>query len=96
MSFNSLNDQLPIMEQGNRLYKGQVVDNNDPLHLDRVKVRIPNLFDPDLGEIPWIFPIKHSQFGQGNGYGHVGVPPIGALVFVLLVGIDANFSYYIG
>ena len=96
MSFNSLNDQLPVMEQGNRLYKGQVVDNNDPLHLDRIKVRIPNLFDPDLGEIPWIFPIKHSQFGQGNGYGQFGVPPIGATVIVELQGADPNFAYYSG
>lgn len=96
MSFNSLNDQLPIMEQGNRLYKGIVVDNNDPLHLDRLKVRIPNLFDPDLGEIPWIFPIKHNQFGQGKGYGQFGVPPIGATVIVELQGNDPNFAYYSG
>lgn len=96
MSFNSLNDQLPINEQGNRLYKGIVVDNNDPLHLDRIKVRIPNLFDPDLGEIPWIFPVKHCQFGQGNGYGQFGVPPIGATVIVELQGADPNFAYYSG
>ena len=96
MSFNSLNNQLPQAELGNRLYKGIVVDNNDPLHLDRIKVRIDNLFEPDLGDVPWIFPIKHSRFGQGSNVGDFGVPAIGSVVIVELQGNDANFAYYSG
>lgn len=96
MSFNSLNAQLPVEDKGNRLYKGVVVDNNDPLHLDRIKVSIPELIDPELGETPWIFPIKNCMFGQGKGYGQFGPPPIGAVVIVELQGQDVNFAYYSG
>ena len=96
MSFNSVNNQLPQSDKGHRLYKGVVVDNADPLHLDRIKVKIPNLFDNELSEIPWIFPIKHSAFGQGSNLGQFGVPAIGSIVVVELQGDDPNFAYYSG
>lgn len=36
-------------------YKGQVVDNNDPLVVGRVRVRIPGVFDfKDINQYPWV------------------------------------------
>ena len=96
MSFNSLNNQLPQQKLGTKLYRGTVVANADPLHLDRIQVAIPNLFDPELGEVPWIFPIKHSMFGQGVGVGQFGVPPVGSTVVVQLQDNDPQFAYYSG
>lgn len=96
MSFNSLNNQLPQQKLGSRLYRGTVIDNNDPLHLDRVKVAVSNLFDPELGEVPWIFPIKHSPFGQGANVGQFGVPAVGSTVVVELQDNDPQFAYYSG
>lgn len=96
MSFKPLNHQLPSDQIGVKFYKGVVVDNNDPLHLDRVKAYIPELYDQALGPIPWICPIKQSMFGQGKGFGSFGVPPIGSILTILLQNNDPNFPLYVG
>ena len=47
MAFNSLNKNVFSQESGNLFLYGVVVDNNDPQGLDRIKVRVPELYDPD-------------------------------------------------
>lgn len=96
MSFISLNSQLPKLNHESMIYKGEVIDNNDPLHLDRIKCRIPELYDNELGEVPWILPVKYCLFGQGSGFGSFGVPPVGAIALVELQGNDPNFPIYRG
>ena len=97
MSFINLNSQLPRATVHDlTLYKGEVIDNNDPMHLDRIKCRIPELYDNELGEVPWILPVKYCMFGQGSGFGQFGVPPIGAIALVELQGNDPNFPVYRG
>ena len=95
MSFNSLNAQLP-KAQTNILFLGIVVNNNDPLGLDRVQCSVPQLYDPQLGDVPWCMPIKDCYTGQGPGYGYFGVPPIGSTVVIELQNNDANFPVYRG
>lgn len=96
MSFINLNSQIPDTLTGLQIYKGIVIDNNDPLHLDRIKCRIPNLYDDSIGDVPWIIPIKHCIFGQSDGIGEFGVPPIGSIVCVQLQQNDPNFPVYTG
>lgn len=63
-------------------YQGQVVDNKDPLKLQRVRVRIPQLHRnvPD-DKLPWTMPMDSGRQGNaGSGVGGVNVPPIGAKV----------------
>ena len=77
-----------------KLLLGEVVDNNDPLFMDRIKVKIPELYNPDLGEVPWCMPAKNPVFGQGKTWGLYGVPAIGSTVLVELQDGDANFPVY--
>lgn len=95
MSFDNLNKDLskPL---GLRLFQGIVIDNNDPLGLDRVKCSVPELYNPDIGPIPWIVPVKASMFGQGGGCGSFGVPPVGSTLIIALQENDANYPVYLG
>lgn len=95
MSFNPLNSQLPKQQTG-ILFLGTVVNNNDPLGLDRVQCSVPQLYDPQLGDVPWCMPIKSCWTGQGNGFGYFGVPPVGSTVLIELQDNDANFPVYRG
>lgn len=95
MGFASMNDAVDQdrMPQ-NFMAIGQVVDNNDPEHLDRIRCSIPHIYDKDTGELPWIFPKKHAVFGQGSGFGVYGVPAVGAYVFVEFQNGDENLPFY--
>lgn len=96
MSFSKLNETIqdfapPI----NQFFLGTVVENNDPQGLDRIKVSIPELFNPEVNELPWCLPLKHPIFGQGANYGIYGVPAINSKVIVLFQKNDLNFPVYI-
>lgn len=95
MGFASMNDAVDQdrMPQ-NFMAIGEVIDNEDPEHLDRIKCRIPHIYEEDMGELPWIFPKKHAIFGQGVGFGVYGVPKIGAYVFVEFQNGDENLPFY--
>lgn len=70
---------------------GKVVDNNDPLGIGRVKVQIPNLFDPGQSAVPWIGAHRQSPFGFGPNFGVYGSPQIGSEVRVKFQ--DGNAHY---
>lgn len=64
---------------------GIVVDNNDPLKLQRVKLRLDsypeNMTDEQL---PWASPLKSTFQGGGNEvYGTISIPEIGSIVRVV-------------
>lgn len=71
---------------------GTVVDNNDPEGIGRVKVSIPNLFDPAQGAIPWIGAHRQSPFGYGPNFGVYGSPQIGSQVRVKFQEGDAHYG----
>lgn len=96
MPFTSINDQAPDTSLAGKFFLGKVVNNDDPLHLDRVQVEIDQLYSLSQGELPWCMPLKTPIFGQGSGFGIYGVPAIGAIVIVIMQNGDNNFPMYIG
>ncbi len=91
---NSVNDRLDEARQDQTIdgyVEAVVVDNVDPLGIGRIKVRVPNLIDPDLGAVPWIGQHRQSPFGQGPGFGCYGSPAVGAKVRIRLQNGDLNY-----
>jgi uncharacterized protein involved in type VI secretion and phage assembly len=91
---NSLNDRI---EQASKdatdhgYIIGVVEDNDDPEGLGRIKVSIPNLFEPGQGDLPWIGPAKKSPFGIGSAWGVYGSPAVGSEVAIKFQ--DGNAHY---
>ena len=72
-------------------YRGQVIDNNDPMQLGRIKVNVP----PVLGEgrMSWAMPCV--PYG-GPGVGIFAIPPVGANVWVEFEGGDTDHPIWSG
>jgi hypothetical protein len=69
------------------MYRGQVLDNNDPDKLGRIKVNLFGLTDGiDAEDLPWAVPAYSIFTGSGIGYGFFAVPEIGTHVFVFFEG----------
>jgi len=76
----------------NSIYRGVVEDNNDPLMIGRVKVRIFGLHTPDLintdivgiptSDLPWVEPVLSILEGSITGYGLWSVPLNGSHVMI--------------
>lgn len=60
----------------------RVVENNDPLFLQRVKVAIPTVLEGNVEDLPWLMPLHAHVGGFGLTHGVVDIPPIGAQVVV--------------
>lgn len=61
----------------------QVIENNDPLKLERIKVSLPKLFKEEtpVEDLPWIAPHSNSKF-RGPEIGGFSVPDVGTYVYV--------------
>lgn len=94
---NSTNDRLAESVEDQK-YEGYligfVVENVDPDGCARIKVKIPNVMEPDKGPVPWCLPTKDSPFGQGSDYGVYGSPKIGSPVRITFQNGDANYPVY--
>ena len=58
-----------------RMYLAEVVNVDDPLQQQRIKVTVPGLLQGDAAVLPWVSPIQSCLFGTGATYGVFGVPP---------------------
>ena len=86
------------------IYRGYVVDTDDPLRLGRVKVRIPQLYGSEDNQesesyvptysIPWA--TSAIMVGAGNNTGSYLIPSIGDIVFVTFEGSNARQPLYFG
>ena len=65
----------------NGMYEAEVVDDNDPMDLCRVKARVYALHDNDLPakELPWAAPCHNIT---GNESGEKRTPNIGQVIWV--------------
>ena len=70
-------------EEFNGNYRGQVVNNLDPLQAGRVQVQVlPMLVNVDSTLLPWAIPAMPLSSGSGSGYGSFNVPNTGSWVWV--------------
>lgn len=96
MSYTNLNDQLELFGVGAaQLYEGEVVSIEDPLNLGRVQVSVPGLYDPDLGDLPWVGISRQSPFGVGSNFGTYG-QTVGANAILELQGGDPQYPIIVG
>lgn len=66
------------------IYRGTVVDNEDPLKLGRVKVRVYPMFaDVDIEVIPWAISCNPLFAGAGDGFGWFAIPAINSNVYCM-------------
>lgn len=97
MSLTTVNDRLAEAEEDAKdsgYIIGTVVENVDPVGIGRIKVSVPNLFEPHQGDVPWVGPHKKSPFGIGSGYGVYGSPAIGSQVRIKLQDGDAHYPLF--
>lgn len=81
--------------QPGQILLGVVVDNNDPLKKQRVRVSVPGKLEYEsLEELPWLLPKTRSPYGIGDNYGVVHVPRIGSRVYVSFQDADTKFGVY--
>lgn len=87
---------LPKTGLVGQIFFGEVVDNNDPLKLGRVKVRLSFYEDADVSLIPWAVILRDVTFGGGQGNGNFIVPTIGSYVAVQHANGDPHMPICIG
>ena len=93
--FDTMNANMDLTKSYKGVYfVGTVVNNTDPLNLDRVQATVPDLYDKDLGDLPWIGPVKTSPFGIGEAWGVYGSPNVGSEVLILLQDGDPHYPMY--
>lgn len=85
-------------------YRGTVVDNDDPMNMGRVRVRIPQIYgaesqrDQDIYVPSYAIPWATSAImaGAGNNTGAYLIPNIGDTVLVTFENGDAQLPLYFG
>jgi hypothetical protein len=81
-------DNMDLLKQDNArefngIYRGLVVDNNDPQKLGRIKVKIfPMFYNLDSKLLPWAVPAFPLFSGAGSDSGSFCVPNVDSYVFV--------------
>jgi len=82
-----------------RFFIGKIVSepDADTAQLERVRVRVPHVFDDMADEdLPWAIPVKQRGNGAIENVGTFGVPVKGTDVFVLFEAGDIYSPLYFG
>ena len=77
------------------LYRGQVIDNNDPDQAGKCQIRVGPMFlgvkDADL---PWAFPAMPLVSGSGSGTGGMYIPTVNTWVYCIFIEGDVYQPVY--
>jgi len=79
-----------------RVYKGQVVDNEDPEKLGRVKCTVTDIFEGAPADLPWVFPLRTGGLGGTSDSGSYSVPEVGAYLEIRFPTEDVYSPFYYG
>lgn len=81
-----------------RFIIGKVVDNDDPDQLQRVRVRLPHIYDDisDDSELPWALPATQRFQGATSSVGTFGVPVVDTDIIVILDDGNRYSPIYLG
>jgi uncharacterized protein involved in type VI secretion and phage assembly len=86
-----------LMERAERRfygkYRASVVDNEDPMHLGRLKLTVPSVFGPDV-VTGWATPCQ--PYGGAADQGLLFVPERGARVWAEFEEGDLEFPIWVG
>lgn len=74
-------------------YQGQVVDNDDPEGLGRLRVRVPAVFGPDV-VTGWAMPCV--PYGGAPDQGFFFIPEVDAGVWMEFEGGDVSYPIWVG
>lgn len=68
----------------NRMYRGTVVNVNDPEKKGRIKIKVIPMMNniDDVDALPWAVPAFSLLSGSGSGFGSFAVPEVDAQVWV--------------
>lgn len=82
-------------DEFNGIYRGKVVDNNDPDMLGRIKVQVyPMLADIEAAGLPWAVPAPSLFVGAGESMGCFAVPANDTHVFIFFESGDMYQPVY--
>jgi len=95
-----LNDLLKIFKDKkdfSGFFVGEVVINDDPLKIGRIKVQIKNLTDGIPNEdLPWTYKVYPNGTGENKKSSSLLVPGIGTKVLIVFPSNDIYTSFYFG
>lgn len=94
--FDSLNDASEKTNYAGKTFIGRVVDNNDPLRVERVKAEVIGLYEGDPEVLPWIAPKVAKGFGNKAGSGVFSVPDLDSFVYIELQDGNPHYPFYVG
>lgn len=90
-------EQTKAPNYKNKKILGEVVANNDPEKLFRVRIKCKEIYgDTATDDLPWAIPNVDVGIGNTSICGFFGVPIIGSIVYITLQDGDPTFPMYVG
>lgn len=80
---------------GIKIFTGDVVDNEDPEKLCRIKVSFPHLIEGAKEDLPWMYPLYPIGLGQSSKLSYFSVPEKGSKVMCIFPEGEIYFGYYV-
>lgn len=90
-------NEIPKTSLLGRILIGEVVINIDPTNKERLKVRIPGLYDDlDNADLPWSLPMRMRVQGSSGSLNDTNIPAVGSDVYIQFDGGNKYSPFYTG